>query len=83
MAPWWHTGSSHLFAISIVIAGSKWEREREKRNKSLAVWGGFWGELRCRPSQLCLPTTSSRTSFQRIRLPVSCTKVTVILLWIP
>lgn len=31
----------------------------------------------------CLPTTSSLTSFQRIRLPVSCTKVTVILLWIP
>lgn len=42
-----------------------------------------WGLLTAHPSCLCLPTTSSRTSFQRMRLPVSCTKVTVILLWMP
>lgn len=29
------------------------------------------------------PTTSSRTSFQRMWLPVSCSSVTVIRLWIP
>lgn len=39
-----------------------------------AQWAGGW---------LGLPTTSSRTSFQRMRLPVSCTKVTLILLWMP
>lgn len=42
-----------------------------------------WGLLTALPSWLSLPTTSSRTSFQRMRLPVSCTKVTVILLWMP
>lgn len=29
------------------------------------------------------PTTSSRTSFQRMWLPVSCSRVTVIRLWMP
>lgn len=43
MAPWWHTGSSHLVAISIVLAGKKWEREREKRNKSLRDVGRISG----------------------------------------
>lgn len=56
----------------------------ETRHKSLCGNMGMWARNRLRGGGWPgLPTTSSRTSFQRMRLPVSCTKVTLILLWMP
>lgn len=56
--------------------GNVGEKQPERMLGSLSGWG----LLTAHPTWLGLPTTSSRTSFQRMRLPVSCTRVTVILL---